>query len=585
MNRNDYLIRKKIYKYMLPSIMMTVALQLGNVVDAIIVGNLLGSYGNSAISLAVPYVYILQLAAILFGMGGSVTAAIYMGKRDNGSASAALGYSVAISIAFTLIFALLSPLVVPPFSAKLSGGGELGNMVRTIMFVYSYGMPFVSFVLVIAYFMNVDNNPNLAAALHITANVVNLVLDYILVKYTPLGIAGSTLSTIIGYLVGGGIFIPIYLAKKNRILKIKLNVLKEKLFVLYETVKNGLPSVLLMLLLAVGSAILNTCIVDMLGQDMMAVYAVAYNTKLIVDMCLNGVVGVIATIAGVLYGEKDYFGIRKLVNRITVISIGAALVLVCFFMVFPQAVAALYGFNIDSLMPLLEQCLRIFSVSFVFYAINAITQNYYRTIGRTTLSTIDTVLQSFVLKILFALVGIKLFGVKGIFYAFILSEIVTFIIVNIIRIILQKINKVPQKGFMTIPEKNENSFCDVTIEAGEGKAVSLAHTLVEYCREHGVDKAKSNAVGIAAEEIAVNISRYGYKKAGVNYIDVCLTKAENTLVLRIRDDGVPFDPLEYSSGEEDEFELGGLELIKATASKLDYTRVLNMNNTIVEINL
>ena len=77
MPRNDFLIRKKIYKYMLTGVMTTIALQLGNVVDAMIVGNLLGSIGNGAVTASTPYIYILQAAAILLGSGGAVTEACW----------------------------------------------------------------------------------------------------------------------------------------------------------------------------------------------------------------------------------------------------------------------------------------------------------------------------------------------------------------------------------------------------------------------------------------------------------------------------------------------------------------------------
>ena len=60
MERNDRLIRKKIHKYMLTGVMTTIALQLGNVVDAIIVGNLIGSVGNAAVSTSLPYVSELE---------------------------------------------------------------------------------------------------------------------------------------------------------------------------------------------------------------------------------------------------------------------------------------------------------------------------------------------------------------------------------------------------------------------------------------------------------------------------------------------------------------------------------------------
>lgn len=57
------------------------------------------------------------------------------------------------------------------------------------------------------------------------------------------------------------------------------------------------------------------------------------------------------------------------------------------------------------------------------------------------------------------------------------------------------------------------------------------------------------------------------------------------LILRLRDDGIPFNPLEYKQDETDQYHLGGIELIKRMADKMEYTRVLNMNNTIVEIRL
>lgn len=68
-----------------------------------------------------------------------------------------------------------------------------------------------------------------------------------------------------------------------------------------------------------------------------------------------------------------------------------------------------------------------------------------------------------------------------------------------------------------------------------------------------------------------------------NYIDINLSKTEDKLILRIRDDGIPFDPTQYNPEEKDQFEFGGISLIKKTAAKLSYIRVLNMNNTIIEI--
>lgn len=52
--RNERLIGNKIWKYLLPGIMMSMALQLGNIVDTVFVGNFLGTEAMSAITLVLP---------------------------------------------------------------------------------------------------------------------------------------------------------------------------------------------------------------------------------------------------------------------------------------------------------------------------------------------------------------------------------------------------------------------------------------------------------------------------------------------------------------------------------------------------
>ena len=587
MERNDYLIRKKLYSYLIPSVMVTAALQLGSLVDSIIVGNLMGSYAVSALNIAMPLALFLQLPAMLLGKGGSVTAAVYLGKRDMDSASDVLSLSVLATTFLSLIFSFAELATAPFFAAKLTAaqGGGMYDMVKSVLYVNGIGLWPVCAILAISYFMNVDNSPKLSAALHITANVINLSLDYILVKYTPYGVGASTASTIIGYLISGAIFVPIYARSKNRMLKFKkINIIK-KWGLFLESAKNGLPNMAMFALTAVSLTVMNTSTLYILGQDMMTVYSITNDTNFIVQLCLNGIVEVIPTIAGVLYGEKDYYGIRRLLMRISKIIACVFAVLICIFLAAPQLISKLYGFSIPELEPLYLQCLRIFSLSFAFYAVNAVIQNYYRTIGQAGLATLDTLLEMFVIKIPLALGAMLLFGVIGIFASMIVSEIAAILIVTVIRIALQKKGKMPQRGFAAIPDTGGDVFYDVTVTGTADEAVGISEKLIDYCLSRGIDKNKANAVGIAAEELTVNIGKYGYKNIKRSYIDICLVKSDDLLILRLRDDGIPFDPLEYKHDETDKYHLGGIELIKRMADKMEYTRVLNMNNTIVEISL
>jgi hypothetical protein len=55
--------------------------------------------------------------------------------------------------------------------------------------------------------------------------------------------------------------------------------------------------------------------------------------------------------------------------------------------------------------------------------------------------------------------------------------------------------------------------------------------------------------------------------------------------LRLRDDGIPFDPVSYRPAEHEEYEIGGLELLKKVAVGINYMRVISLNNTIIQVQL
>ena len=79
--RNHELLDVKIRQYLLPAIMMKLALQLGAVVDTIFVGNLLGTHAMEAIGLCAPVLALIQIPGYYLGNGGAITASILLGRR------------------------------------------------------------------------------------------------------------------------------------------------------------------------------------------------------------------------------------------------------------------------------------------------------------------------------------------------------------------------------------------------------------------------------------------------------------------------------------------------------------------------
>lgn len=582
MERNAFLINKKINQYILPGVFMTVAMQLGNVVDGMLVGNFLGPDAMAAIEISMPVLLLLQMPAMMLAMGGAAEAAVLLGKRNMKEAGGVFSASLAAGIALSLVFALFTPILPKVLAEALCGNDALAKLAQPYMMVNFGGIPVLTVAIILCYYMNADNHPQLGSAFFIIANIVNLLLDVLFLKVFHLGMAGSALSTVIGYL-SGMVTAVFYFRSKHRMLRLQ-KIDGKLLAYAGMAAKAGIPSAAFTLMAALKSVFINSAIVRALGNDAMAVYSVCANAVLIAELCVGGIIGLVSNIAGILYGERDYYGIRILCRRVLAYSYLAIAVLVLLFFAAPQAIAWLFGITQGNMLEICKTALRIYACSFPFYVFNKFLMAYYQTILQPGLSTVVTVLQGFLVIVPLSLAGIFLWGLYGVCFMAAAGEIVTIVLSFFYRRYGQRKGKFVPGDFYLLPKSADEKTMDCSIGNDLGEVIAFRDELLLFCEDNQITERDAKIIGLAMEEIAANIVKYGYRKDQKNYMDISFTVQDDKYILRIRDDGVPFNPLEYVPPQEN-MVLGGIALLKIITSDFQYTRVLNMNNTVVELDI
>lgn len=139
-----------------------------------------------------------------------------------------------------------------------------------------------------------------------------------------------------------------------------------------------------------------------------------------------------------------------------------------------------------------------------------------------------------------------------------------------------------------LPQVSDVRTLDCSIRNDLNEVVAFREKLFIFCEENGISEKDGRILGLAMEEIAANIVRYGYRSDQKNYMDISFTIQDDKYILRIRDDGVPFNPLEYrpdTKEQEEKVTVGGIGLLRKLMSDFQYMRVLNMNNTVAELNI
>ena len=164
-------------------------------------------------------------------------------------------------------------------------------------------------------------------------------------------------------------------------------------------------------------------------------------------------------------------------------------------------------------------------------------------------------------------------------------EVGSVIITYIFIFIYSKVKKLNKQGIFLIPSSKGIDKYDVTVNNDKNNVSILSEEIEAYALKHNVSQRDASMIALGAEEMVANIIEYGYKiKNHHYYIDVALKIVEDKMILTIKDDGIVFDPTEYKEDEK-EFSTSGILLVRKIVDKISYTRVLNTNNTSIEIYL
>ena len=584
LERNSKLMTKKMFQYLIPSILMIFAMQFGSLLDGILVGNLIGNDALTATSLVLPILYVVQLPGFAIGTGGSIVVAMLLGKREVKKAKTTFSLCMIIAFGVSLLFAVLSFFISEPLAA-LYCPAEFKELGRQFIFVYLLTDPIVGVALALACFVGVDNNPRIASAMYIVANAVKVATEFIFIKYLGMGMYGAALSTGVGYL-SGALLVFFYIKSKKRLLSFTFKFEEPKLM-LIDSLKASSSTALNFALTAIQMSVCNIFISQLIDPNSIDIllFGVISNMVFVFDLILGGVIQVIPNICGVLYGEKDYFGIKKITRLLYVINIAVTSVLIVILFIFPEFYCQIFGFDASVDPERIKLFIRIFVFAFIPYEISKFNQMYYPTIEKNLPAYVTVICRTVVLMLPLSVVLLHTHGLLGYFIGQLSAEVGTVIFTYLFIFIYSKVKKLHKQGLFLIPSTKGIDEYDVTVNNEMENASILSQEVEEYALKHNISERDAAMIALGAEEIVSNIIQYGYKiKNHHYYIDVSLKIVEDKMILTIKDDGVVFDPTQYHEDEK-EFSTSGILLVRKIVDKISYTRVLSTNNTSIEIYL
>lgn len=355
-------LNSRFWRYLSSSILITLSGALGVIVDSIIVGNLIGSDGVSAINLNSTVIQLLMTISLIIASGGGMLAGYAIGRKDFDNARYIFTQSTLGSIIVGVIFAVIGIFFSNQLASILCQNDALYMMVHDYLRVVLFGAPAYMLMWGISTMIIVDGSPRLASVAIIIDNIANLILDVVFIKIFDMGIAGSSLATVVGHLIAVAIMM-LHFRNKNRVLHLSFK--GGKLSQWRDIISQGAPLAIASICLTLLLFTSNKMVLTAVGREGIFVFSVCMNLLQVYNFFLAGTCRSLQTLGAVLIGERNSDGIRFVFGK-SFKFITIAMIITCVYVwIFPSSIATLFGADNADIIKECNYALRIFAISFV----------------------------------------------------------------------------------------------------------------------------------------------------------------------------------------------------------------------------
>lgn len=574
-DRSGRLVNRKFYHFLIPTVLSTVAISLNEFVDSIIVSNLLGSDAMSMVNMGYPAMLTFAVIYTLVGVGGSVVYAELTGKQEIQKARMSFSAVMLASVIIALCITVLGVVFLNPLSAIICRDERLLVQFTPYMRVLVVSGILIIPLQVLISFLPALGNPGAGTAINITANVVNLFMDYFYIRFFNTGLKGAAMATFTGYVAGLVLAMALVLTKKVEIPLARFELSEYRKFP--DTIFRGAAPALNQLGYCIKVAFCNNLAMVLAGITGVGVFTLCMQTVSIISIFMGGIIGAMMPIMAALNGQGDYKGMRLLLKNVFLIQFVSNLVLVLILEIFPGIILFIYNVESELRDPAILG-LRIFSIMFIFRGFVIVFMYYFQIISKKAYAVIISIIDGFAGIIPLALILTSFMGIAGIWVSFALLSVLLLLGILITNYLIAARSEGRFRGFLMYEYEEERiPVYDATVLLNEKDIAENAENLQDFFREKLTNPDLSTIIAVASEEMGIYTMNMKDKSL-LDEFDLLVKVYENEVIMDIRSIGNPFD---ITSSPAEEY--SGVDVLRKIVESIDFAYVTGMNQTRIKI--
>lgn len=431
---NDHFTYSKLFKAVLPSVLMMVFISIYSVVDGLFISNFVGKTAFASINLIYSVIAIIGAIGFMIGSGGSALVSKTLGEKDNDKANQYFSMFIYLTIVLGVIVSAIIFIYLPDIAVLL---GAEDNMIE---YCVTYGricLVFQTFFITQNTFQSffvTAEKPQLGLYLSLISGCMNMLLDFVFIVPLKMGVAGAALATGISQFIGA--VVPLIYFKSNKKLIIKLVRPTLEIVPLLKGCLNGISEFSTNISVSIIGMIFNLILMNIAGENGVASYGVILYIQFIFLAIFFGYSMGVSPIIGYNYGAQNKEELQNIFKKSIKIILYVTICLVILSEVLARPLSAIFvGYDLK-LLDLTTRGFKIFAISFLFAGFNIFASAFFTALNNGIISLVLSLARTFVFQLIAVLIFPSLLGIDGIWISVVFSELLAiflsmiFIVVN-----------------------------------------------------------------------------------------------------------------------------------------------------------
>lgn len=415
-------ISKLFLKFSIPAIIAMLISGMQTVVDGIFVGNFIGSNAMASISIGAPFIQVVIGFSMLISVGALSYMGRSLGEENKDLTKDIFKTSVILLSIVSLILSVLGFIFSQNIASLLGANEVLIENVSIYIKILSICVLPMSLAFLFGFSDRLVEKPDLYFKGMILSLIVNITLNFILIKVLNFGIAGAALATGISY---SSVFFIVLGPMINKENIINIFVGKFNKQTLIPVIYNGSSEAIGAVASAISAYLFNMAFITIIGESGVAAFTSINYVAQLGTLIVFGIADGIGSILSYNYGAKNFNRVKRTLRLSIKISlfIGVLTFLILFF--FSKNLVSLFISSNKEILEIAIAGSKIYAFAFLLNGFNTIASSYFTAIGYAKESVIIASCRGLVFIILGISLLPRLFEINGIWLTVPFAEILT----------------------------------------------------------------------------------------------------------------------------------------------------------------